>query len=111
MYSCQRPTLKVTTIDAYGKTFNITGKPGEVLKTLAESSGPVEWGRLAAAVSPDTTPEQATIRNYVSKVRSALRSAFGLDTSIDPIPNVEWGNRTSWRLDFQTLQRATEKTR
>jgi hypothetical protein len=88
------------------------GKLWGVLKALADARGAaVTWGDLADAVSPDTTPEPQAIRGYVSKVRAALRKAFGLDSSIDPIPNVEWGKRTSWRLDPQALRVAAQKQR
>lgn len=72
---------------------------------------PVAWGQLADAVSPDTNPNQETIKGYVSKARTILRTAFSLDQQDDPIPNVEWGQQTSWKLDSEVLRRATEKQR
>jgi hypothetical protein len=96
----------------FGVVIPITGKLWGVLKALADARGAaLTWCELSDAISPDTTPEPQAIRGYVSRVRAALRHAFGLDSSIDPVPNVEWGDRTSWRLDSQALRVAAQKQR
>lgn len=85
--------------------FSLRGKPWAVLKCLAEARNSARtWTELADAASPDTNPIKTTIRGYVANARKALKTAFRLSESHDPIPNVESGERTAWRLNIAVLR-------
>jgi hypothetical protein len=83
--------------------FVAQGAQAKTLSVLVLAKGPVEWTKIAAEVSPDTDIDQKTVRGYVSHARKILRDTFKLDPNVDPLPCVEQGNRTAWKLDAKVL--------
>lgn len=94
-----------------GTVFEIRGRQFGVLKALAGQAGGLEVWSISKSISPEYELSPNSIKAYVSQVRSKLREVFLLDKSVDPLPNVDWGERTAWKLDSEGISRATEKQR
>lgn len=87
-----------------GKRFTVTGADFVLLKVLVQANGPVPRTDLIEAVSSDYDIGPDTIRGYLTRLRNALRIAFNLSATIDPIPNRDKGKNAAWELDSASLR-------
>lgn len=94
-----------------GKVFEISGRHHGVLEVLASSNSAVSSWTIIQGLDEDKELETKTIRGYISQVRAVLREAFNLAVDFDPIPNVDTGQRTAWKLDSEGISRAAQKHR
>jgi hypothetical protein len=91
----------------------IRGKPSILLKLLASSAGPVSRAIITARLWPRGDAPlgvEEAIRQHLLKVRNNLKCRFSLSDAADPIPHVDFGAQTAWRIDEKALK-SRPKTR
>jgi hypothetical protein len=84
------------------------GKTFQLLQFLAEQRRAVTryeilesvWRQKERAGMP---VDDTNVKVHLTKVRVVLRGAFGLTKKIDPIPNVDHGSNSAWKLDEAVL--------
>jgi hypothetical protein len=89
-----------------GKTGKLKGKLWKLLKALAEADAPVTPEELFVQVWSEVDPGENAhnnLRNHLTRLREALRLAFGLDHDVDPIPAQDKGELLAWKLDNECL--------
>ena len=90
---------------AYGGVeFAISGTKAKLLEALANARRALTQTELIDQAWNGHYVTYSTVRSQVANLRKLLRQAFGIGQK-DPLPNVDFGDRTAWRLDTDCLSR------
>ena len=91
-----------------GRIIPLKGMLWVVLKVFAMNRTPLTCGDLLRLAWDNDRKSHSTVRTTLSNVRQALRAAFELPFTIDPLPRVDRGDNVAWSLDEDALRRGIQ---
>jgi hypothetical protein len=86
-----------------GRVHKLAGTAWEFLNVFVSAEEPLTRRKLEELVWGGAIKSISTIRSTLSKLRTHLRTEFGLSKQVDPIPCVARGKRVAWILEEDVL--------